>query len=41
MEVLKIRTDVNSPWIEIPAIVGPPGPAGADGSVSFNDLTDE
>ena len=25
MEVLKIRTDVNSPWIEIPAIIGPPG----------------
>lgn len=25
MEVLKIRLDKDSPWIEIPAIVGPPG----------------
>lgn len=25
MEVLKIRKDINSPWVEIPAIIGPPG----------------
>lgn len=30
MEVLKIRLDKDSPWIEIPAIVGPPGPKGED-----------
>ena len=41
MEVLKIRLDKDSPWIEIPAIVGPPGPKGQDGTVSFNDLTEE
>lgn len=41
MEVLKIRLDKDSPWIEIPAIVGPPGPKGADGNISFNDLTEE
>ena len=41
MEVLKIRLDKDSPWIEIPAIVGPPGPKGADGVVSFEELTEE
>lgn len=38
MEILKYRKDANSPWQEIVAIVGPKG---ADGTMTFEDLTDE
>lgn len=37
MEVLKYRKDINSPWQEIAALVGPPG---KDGTVAFEELTD-
>lgn len=38
MEILKYRKDASSPWVEIAAIVGPKG---ADGTVSFDELTEE
>lgn len=38
MEILKYRKDASSPWIEIAAIVGPKG---ADGTISFDELTEE
>lgn len=38
MAVLKYRKDKNSPWIDLPAIRGEKG---ADGTVSFNELTEE
>lgn len=38
MAVLKYRKDKNSPWIDLPAIRGEKG---ADGTVSFDELTEE
>lgn len=32
MGVLKFRPDANSPWSEIPALVGPPGPSPVRGT---------
>ena len=32
MGVLKFRPNANSPWAEIPALVGPPGPKGDPGA---------
>ena len=37
MAILRVK-DGNGNWIEIPAIVGPPG---KDGTMSFEELTDE
>lgn len=31
MEIIKYRKDKNSPWVDIPAIVGPQGPQGIQG----------
>lgn len=31
MEIIKYRKDKNSPWVDIPAIVGPQGPQGEQG----------
>ena len=31
MEIIKYRQNKNSPWIDIPAIVGPQGPQGEQG----------
>ena len=31
MHILRTRTDANSPWVEIDALVGPVGPKGEDG----------
>lgn len=38
--ILKIK-DANGNWVDIPAIVGPQGPKGEDGSINFEDLTPE
>lgn len=38
MAVLKYRKDKNSPWVDLPAIKGDKG---ADGTVSFDELTEE
>lgn len=38
MAVLKYRKDKNAPWIDLPAIRGEKG---ADGTVSFDELTEE
>lgn len=40
MPILRVR-DVNGNWVDIPAIVGPVGPKGADGTMTFEDLTPE
>lgn len=31
MEIIKYRKDKTSPWVDIPAIVGPQGPQGIQG----------
>ena len=31
MEIIKYRKDKNSPWVDVPAIVGPQGPKGDKG----------
>lgn len=38
--ILQVKNEKGE-WIHIPAIQGPPGPAGADGTVSFDELTEE
>lgn len=38
--ILKIK-DADGNWVDIPAIVGPQGLKGDDGSVNFEDLTPE
>ena len=40
MAILKIKNE-NGEWIGVPAIVGPPGEKGADGTMTFEDLTEE
>lgn len=40
MSVLRIKNE-NNEWVEITSIQGPPGPKGEDGSVVFEELTEE
>lgn len=40
MSVLRIKNE-NNEWVEITSIQGPPGPKGEDGSVIFEELTEE
>lgn len=41
MEILKYRKDANSPWQAIAALKGEKGDPGKDGTMSFEDLTEE
>ena len=38
MNVLKVRSSPNSPWIDIPAIQGEQGPAGQNGAPGINGV---
>ena len=40
MSVLRIKNE-NNEWVEITSIQGPPGPKGEDGSIVFEELTEE
>lgn len=44
MNILRLRNQETGEWQEVPALIGPQGPQGekgADGTMSFEDLTEE